>query len=157
MARTRDLIPIRLSHLLLTDDGLLKKEMKPSKAIPVDLGIQVADGEKLKLSFDHRELWVSFEDWREIRTTFRCLNVISFRWQPIEYFREDERPDSTYEIIDSEWIQLHEEQNMIGSAQVARHYKLNFNAIGCLEVICSEVKTEPDKNTTDSGGSPVRS
>ena len=116
--------------------------MITSKAVPVDLGIQVADGEKLKLSYDGGDLVGSYLDWREVVTAFRCLDVIAFRWQPIEYFREGERPDSTYEILDSEWIQQHHEQGQIGGDQVARHFKLNFNAIGCLEVICAEVKKE---------------
>jgi hypothetical protein len=119
--------------------------MKTPEAIPVDLGIQVADGENLKLSFDDRQLLVSFDDWKENKTSFRCSNVLSFRWQPIEYFHKDERPDSTYEIINSEWIKAHDDQGMIGSAQIVRHFKLNFNAIGCLEVLCSEIKTEPNQ------------
>ncbi len=119
--------------------------MNPAKAVQVDLGIQVADGEDLKLSYVRDALVGSFKDWREVVTTFRCSGVIAFRWQPVEYFREEERPDSTYEILGSEWVRQHEEQGMIGSAQVARHFKLNFNALGCLEVICAEVKKEPNQ------------
>ena len=132
--------------------------MNPSKAIPVDLGISVADGEDLKLSYVGDDLVGSFKDWREVMTVFRCSEVIAFRWQPIEYFREDERDDSTYEIIDSEWVREHEEQGMIGSANAVRHFKLNFNAIGCLEVICAEVKKEPIQppQTTTGSSAPSR-
>jgi len=120
--------------------------MKTPEKIQVDLGIQVADGENLKLSFNDTQLLVSFDDWKENQTSFRCSDVLSFRWQPIEYFHQDERPDSTYEIINSEWIKAHDDQGMIGSAAIVRHFKLNFNAIGCLEVLCSEIKTtEPNQ------------
>ena len=120
--------------------------MTPSQAIPADLGIQVADGEKLKLSYEGDDLIGSFQDWREEVTVFRCSRVIAFRWQLIEHLREGERPDDTYEILHSEWIREHREKGMIGSAQTARHFKLNFNAIGCLEVICAEVKKEPNQS-----------
>jgi hypothetical protein len=116
------------------------KKMSSSKAVEIDLGIHVADGEDLKLSYAGDDLVGSFRDWREVLSVFRCVGVIAFRWQPIEYFLEEERPDSTYEIMGSEWVRQHEEQGAIGSAQVARHFKLNFNAIGCLEVLCAEVK-----------------
>jgi hypothetical protein len=126
--------------------------MNSEKAVQRDLGIQVADGEDLRLSYVCDDLLGSFKDWREIVTTFRCTGVIAFRWQPIEYFREDERPDSTYEIVGSEWVRQHKEQGMIGSAQVARHFKLNFNAIGCLEVICAQVKKEPNQALQPNAG-----
>ena len=126
--------------------------MNTPEAVPLDLGIQVADGEKLKLAFDGRDILASFQDWREIETCFRCSEVISFRWQPIEYFHAGERPDSTYEIMHSAWVQQHEDQSMIGSAQVARHFKLNFNAIGCLEIICSKIRAEPTKSLQTTPG-----
>lgn len=114
--------------------------MPHSKAIPIDLGIQVADGEKLQLAFVGDVLTGSFRDWREIVRSFRCSGVIAFRWQPIEFDRAGERPDSTYEIVDSEWVRQHDEQGTIDSAQPARHFRLNFNAIGCLEVICARIE-----------------
>jgi len=130
--------------------------MNPAKAVEVDLGIQVADGEDLKLSYVGRDLVGSFNDWREVETTFRCSGVVAFRWQPIEYFLAAERPDSTYEIVGSEWVRQHEEQGMIGSAQAVRHFKLNFNAIGCLEVICAEVKKELNSPQPPTGLAPGR-
>lgn len=121
--------------------------MNSSRAVAVDLGIQVADGEDLRLSYAGDDLVGIFKDWREDVTVFHCSRVIAFRWQPIEYFHEEERPDSTYEIIDSEWVRQHHEQGMIGSAQIARHFKLNFNAMGCLEVICAEIKREQNQSS----------
>lgn len=105
----------------------------------IDLGLQIADGENLKLSYQRDLLECCFLDWRERRTVFVCTGTISFRWQPLEYHLPQERPDSTYEILNSRWIAAHQEQGQIGSRQVARHFRLNFNAIGCLEVICREI------------------
>jgi hypothetical protein len=114
--------------------------MKSETAEEIDLGLQVADGEQLKLSYESDSLACSFLDWREQKTEFRCLGVLSFRWQPLEYHLPDERPDCTYEILNSRWIAAHHEQGQIGSRQAVRHFRLNFNAIGCLEVICREIK-----------------
>ena len=115
--------------------------MRTNTEIPqeIGLGLQIADGEDIKLSYERDLLECSFLDWREQRTVFVCIGTIAFRWQPIDCCLPQERPDSTYEILNSKWIAAHCEQGQIGDRQVARHFRLNFNAVGCLEVICQEI------------------
>lgn len=108
---------------------------------PVDLGFSVADGEKIELSYESQVLRVSFVDWQEKSIVFICRDTVAFRWQEAEYLLSPhERNDSAYEIIGSAWLRQHEEQGVTWEGATFHHYKLNFNAAGILEMICSSIE-----------------
>ena len=108
---------------------------------PIDLGFSVADGEKIELSYEVQTLRVSFLDWQEKQVSFLCRDTLALRWQEAGYTLSDqERDDSTYEVIDSAWLRQHKDQSMTWEGPTFHHYKLNFNAAGILEMICSNIE-----------------
>jgi hypothetical protein len=64
-------------------------------------------------------------------------STIAFRWQRAENVGPDERFDAAHVMHESEWLAEHLRQNE--ATPDHRHLKLNFNAAGCLEVICESV------------------
>jgi hypothetical protein len=123
----------------------------------VDLGFSVADGENIKVSYENQALRVSFVDWQEKPITFLCHDTVAFRWQEAEYILSDkERDDSPYKIIDSAWLRLHEEQSMTWEGPTFHHYKLNFNAAGILEMICSRIERIAEPGAAPNGGPATR-
>jgi hypothetical protein len=116
--------------------------MSQSIAQLVDLGFSVADGDRIKVAYENQALRVSFVDWQEKPVSFSCHDTIAFRWQEAEYtLSQNERYDSSHEIINSVWLRQHEDQNMTWGGLTFHHYKLNFNAAGILEMICSRIET----------------
>src|SRR6185295_1346464 len=92
----------------------------------VDLGFTVADGERIRVSYENQTLSVSFVDWQEKAVLFICRDAIAFRWQEAEYvLSKRERYDSSHEIIGSAWLRQHEEQSMTWEGTTFHHYKLN--------------------------------
>jgi hypothetical protein len=124
----------------------------------IDLGFSVADGAEVRVSCENQMLSVSFVDWQEKRVSFVSHDTLAFRWQEAEYVLSDqERDDSSYEISGSAWLQQHEEQGMTGEGTVFHHYKMNFNAAGVLEMICSRIEriVEADNRALSKGTSEV--
>ena len=79
----------------------------------VDLGFSVADAEDITLGF---------------------------KFQNAEYELSDiERFDSCHIVHDSEWLKEHLKQGEAWKDESWFHYKLNFNAVGIVEVFCSKV------------------
>jgi hypothetical protein len=114
--------------------------MKPVAQV-INLGFDVADGERIQVSYENQTLRVSFVDWQEKVVSFNCHDTLAFRWQEAEYFFSDnERYDSCHEILDSGWLHQHQEQGLIWQGTTFHHYKLNFNAAGVLEMICSRLE-----------------
>ena len=109
-----------------------------------DLGFSVADAEDPKFEYNGENLKVSFIDWREQQVNLLCSDVIAFRWQRAEYqIDENDRYDSTCIVHDSKWLKLHNDQHETWPDVQFNHYKLNFNAAGIFELICTKIiKTE---------------
>ena len=59
------------------------------------------------------------------------------RWQRAEDVAAGEAYDALNVVPNSPWLELHRRQSEATSAH--RHLKLNFNAAGCLEVICTGI------------------
>ena len=108
----------------------------------VDLGFVVADAEAPKLTLESQRLMVEFLDWRDRRVTVVFADCIALRWQEAERFVDDaDRCDSTVMVHDSEWLQAHDRQGHTDmGGRLFRHLKLNFNAAGQLEVLCTSVE-----------------
>ncbi len=70
-------------------------------------------------------------------------DVAGVRWQEIGSHGPNERDDSTYEIVDSEWVRLSLEDGGVREpSEVLRHFKLCFNAYGPLEVLAASMSVE---------------
>ena len=125
--------------------SVLKNNMENEYTEIIDLGFSVADAEDPKFLYDGENLKISFIDWNNKSEQLLCSNVIAFRWQRAEYqIDENERFDSTHIVHNSKWLKLYNEQNETWPNAEFQHYKLNFNAAGILEIICTEIKkTEP--------------
>ena len=103
----------------------------------VDLGASTADAEKIELRFACGDLTLAFVDWQEAHRRLIFREVLGFRWQE---FDEGElgagaiRDDSTYEVLESAWLERQAEIQG-EQRQGYAHYVLCFNAIGTLEVL----------------------
>ncbi len=110
------------------------------KAEIIDPGFDIADGEDVGYSFDGDKLTFRFTDWKEQHIEVECKNVIGFKyqWATYEYFPE-ERFDSSHVIHHSKWLQQHIKQGEAWEGEKWQHYKLNFNAAGVMEILCSSM------------------
>ncbi len=109
----------------------------------VDLGFSVADAEDVSMKYDGSTLFLTFTDWQEqiINVTFE--NTIAFKYQEAEYYLSDaERFDCCHLVENSEWLKLHINQSMTWDSEAWDHYKLNFNADGIFEVLCSNISVQ---------------
>lgn len=108
----------------------------------VDLGFQVADAQAPRLELARQSLQIEFTDWRNRLVRVDFEDCIAARWQEAERFLDDsDRYDSVVQVLDSEWIAEHEAQGHASAGgREFRHLKLNFNAAGQLEVLCTTVK-----------------
>ena len=124
---------------------LLTVRMPTPQAIPVDLGFEVADGEDVRLNFQQESLVVTFTDWHEETVSFVCEDTVAFRWQEGEYLLDPaERDDSVYEITHSLWVGQHQDQGCLPEGRSFHHFKMNFNAAGVFEVLCSKIEKRPN-------------
>ena len=115
----------------------------PPTPEPIDLGFSVADAESPRLELAGQTLTARFEDWKDQPVVAVFENVIGVRWQEADhYYGPDDRYDSCFVITDSPWLAEHEQQGMTFGAVAFRHLKLNFNAAGILEVLCTTVRRE---------------
>ena len=75
-------------------------------------------------------------------------NTIGCRYQAGEYrICDQERFDSTHLIQNSQWLaRMHEAGETWDGVQWC-HYKLNFNEIGVLEVLCTGIRQSEAKTT----------
>jgi hypothetical protein len=101
---------------------------------PLDLGVSIADAERIALDYDGNDLSLSFIDWQEVPRRVRFSDAVAFKWQRAEDVREGERFDGAHTVNGSNWLAQHRRQSEAGDEH--RHLKLNFNAAGVLEVIC---------------------
>jgi hypothetical protein len=105
--------------------------------LPVDLGVSIADAEDVRFAYDGDALLLTFTDWRKrrLRVAFRersrCGGSVP------RTSGGDEAYDGPNVVADSPWLDRHRRQSEATSAH--RHLKLNFNAAGCLEVICTGI------------------
>ena len=120
----------------------------------VDLGFSVADAEEPKIEYEEASLLLSFTDWKEERMKVRFHDVSAFRWQEAEYYvdQENERFDSCHIISNSNWLKTHEKQSELVAPSGSKHYKLNFNASGVFEIICTRIDnlTQPVSRGNES-------
>lgn len=106
----------------------------------VDLGFSVADAEDITFKFDGADLVLEFSDWQGNHIMIKCENTLGFKFQNAEYeLSESERFDSCHIVKDSDWVKEHLRQGEAWKGENWLHFKLNFNAAGIVEVLCSKL------------------
>lgn len=111
----------------------------------VHLGFEVADAEAPRLSLTQQQLRVDFVDWRDSPVAILFRDCVAVRWQEAERFLDEgDRYDSTVRVHDSSWLAEHIQQgDVCAGDRPFQHVKLNFNAAGQLEVLCTAVEVLP--------------
>lgn len=104
----------------------------------IDIGVPTADAKDVALQFSRGELVLSFVDWREQPRRVTFAEVLAFRWQELD--DDTPRDDVAYEVTDSDWLTRQTELQAV-EPEGYIHYKLCFNACGCLDVLCRGVET----------------
>ena len=111
------------------------------RAEPINLGFSVADAEYPDLLLSRQRLTIRFTDWRDQNVEVVFKDVIALRWQEAEHYVDDQdRFDATVEVHESNWLAEHERQRVPWQGANFRHLKLNFNAAGILEILCTEAE-----------------
>jgi hypothetical protein len=105
----------------------------------IDLGFSTADAEKPELTYVGGEIQFSFIDWREQTVRFVASDVCAFAWND-KLDVGDIRDDVTYEVFDSDLIQKYCEAHVISPEEGFRNFKLCFNAMGVLDVLCKGIR-----------------
>lgn len=100
----------------------------------------VADADFPDFKHEDGNLTLSFIDYQEKHIEVYFPDVLAFKWQMIEELRDDEYYDRSYEIENSKWLKAHKDQRVIEEKEEYTHYKFNFNACGCLEVLSMEFR-----------------
>lgn len=112
-------------------------------AVPIDVGFVVADAEAPRLELRDQSLTLSFVDWKDNDVRAKFSDVIGVRWQEADgHLLPGERDDSVYLIEDSTWLSEHDRQAVTWTDSGHRHLRLNFNAAGVLEVLCTTVQVQ---------------
>ena len=111
------------------------------KAEIIDLGFVIADGEEVKYSYTGESLTFEFVNWQEQSITVKCSDVVGFKYQwAVSELLPDERFDSTHLIHNSKWLAEQLKQDNTIDGNECQHYRLNFNAAGVMEVLCSSME-----------------
>jgi hypothetical protein len=102
------------------------------------LSFSTADGERPALQFAGGELWFSFIDWREQPVRFMASDVCAFSWAE-QWDSTGLRDDVTYEVLESDLIRQFCEASAMSPTDGYRHFKLCFNAVGALDLVCKSI------------------
>lgn len=98
-------------------------------------GFSTADADRPDLNLTSGDLVIRFNDWREQSVTVKFTDVAGLKWQEIEELLEGEPFDGICELIDSPWLSALAGQGARAPKEQHRHFSLNFNACGKLEVL----------------------
>ncbi|KDM93482.1 hypothetical protein [Photobacterium galatheae] len=83
---------------------------------------------------------VEFRDWQEKAVKLHFSDIVAFKWQMVFDLHEGERDDCCYEIHGSSWLIQHVQSEIINDHEGYKHYRLNFNEIGQLDVIALNLR-----------------
>ena len=97
-----------------------------------------ADTEYPEIHQVERDVILKYKDWREQSVEIFFAEPIAFKWQMVISLSENERDDTCYEILDSEWVALHVKEGEISSTEGYVHYKFNFNECGQFEILSTQ-------------------
>lgn len=98
-------------------------------------GFSTADAEYPEIHQEEGDVVLRFKDWRENEVEVFFADPIAFKWQMAESFHDGERDDSSYEIVESDWLDLHIRQGVVSGSEEYKHFKFNFNGCGQFEIL----------------------
>jgi hypothetical protein len=103
----------------------------------VHLGFSTADAAGVELRLRNSELELSFTQWNEeiINATFQ--DVLAFKWEN-ELDDSTLRDDGTYQVEGSTWLKRQAGLQDISDISAYAHYKLCFNSVGVLDMLCRQ-------------------
>lgn len=126
------------------------KRSESEQATIIDPGFSVADAELPAISTSEEGLVIRFKDWREVTVEAIFMDAVSYRWDEIDWaFVKEERFDCSHTIENSEWLAEHLSQNSFSPDDGYKHYRLNFNVGGSLQVIARDIL--PRTERADAG------
>ena len=100
--------------------------------VEANLGVSTADAEQVVTRFESGDLHLSFVDWQEQPRSITFREVLAYRWQELD--DAVPRDDTTFEAIDSPWLQRQAQLQGVPPNEFA-HYVLCFNTCGVLDVL----------------------
>ena len=101
----------------------------------IDTKFSVADAEYPEIQQVDGDVVLRFKDWQENAVEVFFADSIAFKWQMAEELNPEERYDSCYEVLNSVWLKLHIDKEVIPTSEGYKHYKFNFNELGVFEVL----------------------
>ncbi|WP_065188519.1 hypothetical protein [Shewanella woodyi] len=101
----------------------------------IDTKFSTADAEYPEITQIDGDVILKFKDWQEQDIEVFFADSIAFKWQMAEVLTPEERFDSCYEVVNSQWLQLHVDHEIISNTEGYKHYKFNFNELGVFEVL----------------------
>ena len=123
------------------------KRSELERATIIDPGFSVADAEFPSISSSEDGLTIRFRDWREASVVAVFVDAISYRWDEIDWaFAEGERFDSSHVIENSDWMAEHLVKHAFSQDDGYKHYRLNFNVGGSLQVIARDIQTRTEQD-----------
>ncbi|RBP47545.1 hypothetical protein DES53_101342 [Roseimicrobium gellanilyticum] len=110
----------------------------------IEPGFTVADANRPDLTTTEGNLRIHFTQWNDEPTQVLFVDAIAHRWGEINWDGEleGEHFDGTHIIHQSKWMQSLFDCRECAPEAGYKHYRLNFNAAGSLEVIAREVTVE---------------
>jgi hypothetical protein len=115
-------------------------------------GFSVADASAPEMITAGGNLRIHFTQWNEQPAQVMFVDAVAHRWEQMEMepLLEGERFDSTHIIHQSKWLQAHLDRREFAPEVGYKHYRLNFNAAGCLQVIARDLVLE-SRSGADGG------
>ncbi len=115
----------------------LGRDMETVKML--DLGFSTADAEYPEIHQEEGDLRAEFKDWQEKTVKLYFTDYVACKWQMVFDLLEGERDDSCYEICSSLWLKQHVQSEIINCDEGYKHFRLNFNELGQLDVIALNI------------------
>jgi hypothetical protein len=110
----------------------------------IDLGVSIADASAPEMVTAGGNLRIHFAQWNSEPAQVLFVDAVAHRWEQMEMepLLEGEGFDSSHIIHQSKWLQAHLDRREFGPEVGYKHYRLNFNAAGCLQVIARDLVLE---------------
>ncbi|WFB46964.1 hypothetical protein [Vibrio coralliilyticus] len=105
----------------------------------LDLGFSTAGAEYPEIHQQEGDLRAEFKDWQEKTVKLYFADHVTCKWQMVFDLLEGERDDCGYEICSSIWLKQHVKSEVINSNEGYKHFRLNFNGLGQLDVIALNI------------------
>lgn len=101
----------------------------------IETAFSTADAEFPNIFQEDGDLLVVFRDWKENEVRLHFADHVAFKWQMAFELNEGERDDCCYQVLESSWLAKHIACEIISETEGYKHYRLNFNENGQLDVI----------------------